>query len=199
MVLCPACKREIKIPVQSREAGIQEAKILKTSQPGSPVSADPDKEETVLEFRPVFRAFLGEIIIAAGLLVAGVALAQLVHPAFISFVAVAVMVLLHVWIRFASRKYRITNQRLFATRGLIARNTEEIELFRVKDVKVDQGILQRLLGYGTVTVFSSDETAPKLAIAEIGDPMEVKETLRTLYRTARKEAGVKPTEFMMDE
>jgi hypothetical protein len=29
-------------------------------------------------------------------------------------------------------------------------------------------------------------------------PVDVKETLRTLYRAARKDAGVRPTEFMMD-
>jgi len=195
-VPCPSCKRDVKIPARTPNTDIKEARIVGVSQ--QPASAGPDKEETVLEFRPVFRAFLDEIVVAIGLLVAGVALAQFVHPGFLSLVAVAVIVLIDVWIKFASRKYRITNQRLFMTKGLLARRTEEIELFRVKDIKVDQGILQRLLRYGTVTVFSSDETAPQLALSEIGDPMEVKETLRTLYRAARKEAGVKPTEFMMD-
>ena len=199
-VPCPGCKRDVKIPTRTQKTEIKEARIVGVSQqPAQPVPADPDKEETVLEFRPVFRAFFDEIILAIALFVGGVVLAQrFVQPFFLSLAALAVIVLIDMWIKFASRKYRITNQRLFLTTGLLARKTEEIELFRVKDIKVDQGILQRLLRYGTVTVFSSDETAPQLALAGIGNPMEVKETLRTLYRAARKDAGVRPTEFMMD-
>jgi membrane protein YdbS with pleckstrin-like domain len=185
-VQCPGCKHEIKIPVRAQRTDIKEARLVNVPQPSQSSSAVTDKEETILEFRPVFRAFLDEIIVAIGLLAGGVALAQFVHQAFLALVAVAVIILVDVWIKFASRKYRITNQRLFVTTGLLARKTEEIELFRVKDIKVDQGILQRLLGYGAVTVFSSDETSPQLVLIAVGDPMTVKETLRTLYRAARK-------------
>jgi membrane protein YdbS with pleckstrin-like domain len=197
-MLCPNCKREIKIPAVTRSPEIKEARIVSVPRAaeGTPVASD--KEETVLEMRPALRAFLGLITIGIVLMILGVALAQFVHVVFLLFVALAVMVLIDVWVKFASRKYRITNQRLFATTGLIARKTEEIELFRIKDVKVDQGLLERMLGYGTITVYSSDETAPQLVMIGIGRPVDVKETLRTLYRAARKDAGVRPTEFMMD-
>jgi uncharacterized membrane protein YdbT with pleckstrin-like domain len=182
----------------TRSPEIKEARIVSVPRAaeGTPVASD--KEETVLEMRPALRAFLGLITIGIVLMILGVALAQFVHVVFLLFVALAVMVLIDVWVKFASRKYRITNQRLFATTGLIARKTEEIELFRIKDVKVDQGLLERMLGYGTITVYSSDETAPQLVMIGIGRPVDVKETLRTLYRAARKDAGVRPTEFMMD-
>ena len=38
----------------------------------------------------------------------------------------------------------------------------ELELYRVKDVVVDQAGLQRLLGYGTITVLSADDTTPEV-------------------------------------
>ena len=197
-MLCPNCKREIKIPAMEKAAEIKEAKIVTMPKVAGDVQAASDKEETVLEMRPVFRAFLGRIIIGLALLLLGAALAQLYNALFLSIVALALLVLIDVWVKFASRKYRITNQRLFLTTGLIARKTEEIELFRIKDVKVDQSILQRMLKYGTITVYSSDETAPQLMMIGIGRPVDVKETLRTLYRASRKDAGVRPTEFMMD-
>jgi membrane protein YdbS with pleckstrin-like domain len=196
-MLCPNCKHEIRIPAVTRNSEIKEAKIVNGPRATEAVPAASDKEETVLETRPTFRAFLGQITIGVILLILGVVLAQF-HIIFLAFVVPALMVLIDVWIKFASRKYRITNQRLFVTTGLIARKTEEIELFRIKDVKVDQGILERMLGYGTITVFSSDETAPQLVMIGIGRPVDVKETLRTLYRAARRDAGVRPTEFMMD-
>lgn len=72
----------------------------------------------------------------------------------------------------------------------------ELELYRVEDVQVDQGVLQRLLGYGTITVLAADDTTPQLHLIGISRPIEVKEKIRTQYRAARKREGVRPTEFM---
>jgi uncharacterized membrane protein YdbT with pleckstrin-like domain len=197
-MLCPNCKREINIPAVARSQEIKEARIVSVPRAEESAPVASDKEKIVLEIRPAFRAFLDQIIVSVVLLILGVALAQFVHVVFLLFVALAVIILIDVWVKFASRKYRITNQRLFATTGLIARKTEEIELFRIKDAKVDQTLLERMLGYGTITVYSSDETAPQLVMTGIGSPVDIKETLRTLYRAARKDAGVRATEFMMD-
>jgi hypothetical protein len=72
----------------------------------------------------------------------------------------------------------------------------ELELYRVKDVVVDQAGLQRLLGYGTVTVLAADDTTPEVDLVGISSPTKVKEMIRTQYRAARQREGVRPTEFM---
>jgi len=72
----------------------------------------------------------------------------------------------------------------------------ELELYRVKDVVVDQRGLPRLLGYGTIRVVADDETTPTVDLAGISRPMAVKEMIRTQYRAARQREGVHPTEFM---
>ena len=87
-------------------------------------------------------------------------------------------------------------QRLFAQTGLIAKNLEEVELFRVKDVTLRQGVLDRLLGVGTVTVLSTDDTAPELELAGIRDPLAAKEALRTAFRAARQREGLRTAEFI---
>jgi hypothetical protein len=85
---------------------------------------------------------------------------------------------------------------IFVRRGWFAKHVDELELYRVKDVTVDQGFLQRLLGYGTITVFSDDESTPETDLMRIPGPMTVKEMIRTQYRAARRREGVRPTEFM---
>ena len=72
----------------------------------------------------------------------------------------------------------------------------ELELYRVKDVVVDQGGLQRLLGYGTITVLAADDTTPEVDLVGVSSPTQVKEMIRTQYRAARQREGVHPTEFM---
>ena len=138
------------------------------------------EETAIFELKPAYRAHLG-------LLVWGVLLAP---------VGIGLILLARAWYLVASTRYRLTSQRLFAQTGLIAKNLEEVELFRVKDVTLSQGVLDRLLGVGTVTVLSTDDTAPELDLAGIRDPLAAKEALRTAFRAARQREGLRTGEFI---
>jgi hypothetical protein len=78
----------------------------------------------------------------------------------------------------------------------MSRHLNELELYRVKDVVVDQRFLQRLLGYGTVTIIADDDSTPTVSLAGVSGPTQVKEMIRTQYRASRQREGVHPTEFM---
>ena len=138
------------------------------------------EETAIFELKPTYRAHLG-------LLVWGVLLAP---------VGIGLILLARAWYLVASTRYRLTTQRLFAQTGLIAKNLEEVELFRVKDVTLSQGMLDRMLGTGTVTVLSTDDTAPRLALAGIRDPLAAKEAIRTAFRAARQREGMRTAEFI---
>ena len=138
------------------------------------------EETAIFELKPSYRARLG-------LLVWGVLLAP---------VGIGLILLARAWYLVASTRYRLTNQRLFAQTGLIAKNLEEVELFRVKDVTLSQGVIDRMLGTGTVTVLSTDDTAPRLELAGIRDPMAAKGALRTAFRAARQREGMRTAEFI---
>ena len=84
-----------------------------------------------------------------------------------------------------SLRYRLTTHRLFVERGVIARAITEIELFRIDDVSVSQGILDRIFGIGTVSLAASDVDTPKLDLVAVERPVEVKERIRECVRTAR--------------
>ena len=138
------------------------------------------EETAIFELKPTYRAHLG-------LLVWGVLLAP---------VGIGLILLARAWYLVASTRYRLTTQRLFAQTGLIAKNLEEVELFRVKDVTLSQGMLDRMLGTGTVTVLSTDDTAPRLALAGIREPLAAKEAIRTAFRAARQREGMRTAEFI---
>ena len=144
------------------------------------MDAATQAETAIFELTPAYRAHLG-------LLVWGVLLAP---------VGIGLILLARAWYLVASTRYRLTTQRLFAETGLIAKNLEEVELFRVKDVTLRQGVLDRLLGVGTVTVLSTDDTAPELALAGVRDPLAAKEALRTAFRAARQREGLRIGEFI---
>ena len=141
----------------------------------------PAEEHPIFELKPAYRAHLGLMILGVLLL-----------PA----VGIGLLLLLRAWYLVAATRYRLTTQRLFAQKGLIAKDLEEVELFRVKDVTVRQGVLDRMLGVGTVTVLSTDDSAPRLDLAGIRRPVEVKEQVRGAFRAARQREGMRTGEFI---
>ncbi|MFZ2960314.1 MAG: PH domain-containing protein [Candidatus Ozemobacteraceae bacterium] len=81
-------------------------------------------------------------------------------------------------------KIKVTSQRIILVKGFISQDSEEVEYYRVKDIEADQGLLHRLLGLGTITIFSDDSTSPNLTFVT-PDPMNLREKIRNCVRSER--------------
>jgi membrane protein YdbS with pleckstrin-like domain len=202
-VQCPKCQAAMLVPQTPVSAAPQTARLIDESVVGIPGVLDESVQETdIFRLFPVARAFSGQIMLGAIVMGLGAFIAMRAHdyswPGWVALIplTLGLLMLLLVWIERRSYSYRLTNQRLFTRHGWLARNVNELELYRVEDVRVDQGVLQRLLGYGTITVLAADDTTPRVDLIGISRPIEVKEKIRTQYRAARKREGVRPTEFM---
>ena len=55
-------------------------------------------------------------------------------------------------------EFAITNKRLIIKTGLISRHTLEMGLSKVESINVDQGIMGRMLDYGSITVIGTGGT-----------------------------------------
>ena len=62
------------------------------------------------------------------------------------------------YVMLVSRKWIIGDETLCSIRGVLARHTDYIELYRIVDYKESQTLLQRLMCIKTVTVFSTDRS-----------------------------------------
>jgi membrane protein YdbS with pleckstrin-like domain/DNA-directed RNA polymerase subunit RPC12/RpoP len=203
---CPACGKAIVIPDRSLEAPIPRVRG------GAPVqvsglSSDllPEEERDVFRLHPAWRAHFGKLLLAVLLPLAGLALVlvtatgpTLKRVLGLTGLALGLIFYLTAAVRRYSLMYRLSTQRLFVYRGLVSRRVEELELFRVRDIDVRQNFWQRVMGYGRMTVYSTDSTTPKFEIAGLPRPLEVKDAIRTQFRTARIRERVRPTEFISD-
>ncbi len=70
----------------------------------------------------------------------------------------ALVIVLAKWIENMSAKYEITPERLIVRRGIVFKSIDEIELYRIKDVRMDFSLLNQWAGIGTICLTSSDET-----------------------------------------
>lgn len=84
--------------------------------------------------------------------------------------AIGLVLLVPPWIRSISSEFAVTNKRVLVKIGLIRRHSLELLLQKVEGIGVDQGILGRILGYGTITVSGTGGT--REAFRMIADPLE---------------------------
>ncbi len=98
--------------------------------------------------------------------------------------------------RSLSTRYKLTTERLIVTSGLLSQSSEEVGTYRVKDVSVSQGALDRMMDVGTVTVIVSDASSPRIELKGIGSPMKRKEQIRQMSRASRKSEGVRSVEYL---
>ena len=82
-------------------------------------------------------------------------------------------------------RYSMTDDRLFLECGFLNIKTEEILLYRIRDISLERKLGQRIFGVGSVRVISSDKTAPELLIKNIKHPVEVKELIHRQVEEAK--------------
>ena len=74
------------------------------------------------------------------------------------FVAAACLIVAWKWAANAATTYEVTADRLILHRGIVRKSIDEIELYRIKDIRIDFTIINQWAGIGTISMVSSDET-----------------------------------------
>ncbi len=95
-----------------------------------------------------------------------------------------------VWLQRYSTRYRLTNERLIRVSGVLTKETDEVELYRIRDTRVHQSLPQRLVGLGDVEVNSTDASGSFFLHNLPGAP-DKREQIRTLSNRAREARGVR--------
>lgn len=98
--------------------------------------------------------------------------------------------LLYVYLVRVYTRYTLTDQRLIKEWGILQKGRDDIELFRVKDTTVRSGFFQRLVGYGDISVVSSDRTGP-VVLENMPDAFNKREKIREMSNRARERAGLR--------
>ena len=112
-------------------------------------------------------------------------------------VGLGLVVVAVVWVRNLLVTYELTEDRLILRKGIFVKSIDEIELYRVKDVRLDFTLINQRAGIGTITIDSSDETtrdAP-LVMPHINDAAGRRERLRALVDAARQKRRVREVDL----
>ena len=104
---------------------------------------------------------------------------------------VPLLMMLIRYLRTLLHQYELTPQRLRERTGILSRQTEELELYRVKDIAVEQPVMQRVFGRGRIVLQTSDRSTPVVVLNGIATPREVAQLLREHVEQCRATKGVR--------
>ena len=112
----------------------------------------------------------------------------------------SLVIVLAKWIEVMGAKYEVTPERLIVRRGIVFKSIDEIELYRVKDVRINFSLLNQWAGIGTICIGSSDETTRvgDLVMRHVAHAQPRREELRRLVDAARQKRGVREFDMAHD-
>jgi uncharacterized membrane protein YdbT with pleckstrin-like domain len=91
-------------------------------------------------------------------------------------------------IRYISSEFAVTDKRVLGKVGFIERESDETLLSKVEAIGVDQGIMGRLLGFGTVTITGTGGTQE--VFRTISQPLEFRRQIQTQVVALEERRGV---------
>ena len=98
----------------------------------------------------------------------------------INYISLKGLLTLFIWptVERYTSEFAITNKRVIIKKGLIARETLEMNLMKIESVNVDQSILGRILGFGNITVIGTGGT--RETFKRINRPLEFRKRFQEL-------------------
>ena len=149
--------------------------------------------------RIVYRAKLHWTIFLTSIVVVllGVALGillQVLEPAYsyagAALAGVGLLLAIGPAIQYISSEFAVTDKRVLGKVGFIERESDETLLSKIEAIAVDQGVIGRILGFGTVTITGTGGTQERFP--RISEPLEFRRQIQSQIIALDERRGSQP-------
>jgi uncharacterized membrane protein YdbT with pleckstrin-like domain len=82
--------------------------------------------------------------------------------------------------------YELTTQRFIHQEGVLLRRTDRLEVIDIEDISYSQGIVERMLGIGSIRISGRDQSHPELNLRGIDKVPEVAGLIDDVRREERR-------------
>jgi uncharacterized membrane protein YdbT with pleckstrin-like domain len=134
----------------------------------------------------VYRARLHWSIFATSIIVIGLGIVLAIvlgvlqsayWPAGAALSGIGLLLAIGPAVRYASSEFAVTDKRVVAKLGFIERESLETLLSKIEAIGVDQGIVGRILGFGTITITGTGGTEE--SFPGIAEPLEFRRQIQS--------------------
>ncbi|MCI0359452.1 MAG: PH domain-containing protein [Planctomycetaceae bacterium] len=188
-IFCPKCGHRLADPAPA--GGKTPVEKLRGDRP---TNSEPERPLWEGSYSP--KAMYGQWLLAIVLTLVAIVLSVII-PNPITWMAAGAVVVI-VWFCLAafylyerlSVHYKLTSQRFVHQTGLLRRVINRVEVIDIDDVTVEQGLIERMFGVGTIKLLSSDTSDPKLLLRGIDDVKRVATLIDDARRDERRKRGM---------
>ncbi len=85
---------------------------------------------------------------------------------------------LYVWFYYKKMEIGVTNKRVIYKKGIVARNTQEVNLDAIETIEIRQGVIARIFNSGLVRI--TGRGGSDLTLQGVDNPMDVKRKIESL-------------------
>ncbi len=82
------------------------------------------------------------------------------------------------WFKLKSLEQGVTNKRAIRKSGIISRKTDEMKIGSIETVEIDQGVIGRIFGFGSVKI--TGRGISDVVFEKIDKPIEVKKSIESV-------------------
>lgn len=149
-----------------------------------------DDEQVRWSGRPSRVTLVPALLAAVVLVLVGVGLTLSIRPLFLDRgwpVAISYLPLLlaaagiaygvYVYLQWVRLLYVITDEEIYVKIGLVSRDVTQVPLTRVQNTSYNQSVLERLLSFGDIHVYTAGTHTDDLILENVPNPERVKATL----------------------
>ena len=86
--------------------------------------------------------------------------------------------------------YEVVADRIEFSRGILDRRVDNIDMFRVIDLKLRRNLLDCIFGIGTVALITTDKTDPEFVFEKVRDSRTLYDTIKKASLEADRRTGV---------
>jgi uncharacterized membrane protein YdbT with pleckstrin-like domain len=112
-----------------------------------------------------------------------------------SFVVIPAIIALKRALSVYGTEYTVTDERILVKEGLLSTKEEQLELYRVKDIRREQPFLLGLHDLVNLEVITSDPSHPSLTLEAVPGDIDLRDRIREAVEMRRDEKGVKEVDY----
>lgn len=136
--------------------------------------------------------FILAVIIAVVIIIGALSLAM---PLLLAMLVIPLGYVLWKLIELRSNHFEITTERIKRTTGIFTKQTEDLELYRIKDFKIIQPVMMRMVSLSNIYLTTSDKSTPEIVIEAVKDGRGLLDKVRHAVEERRDKKKVTEIDY----